>query len=199
MPYWFSTRVEMALACTVLPMPKEARAAKTAKRMASHFHPKPFSRAYIGPPSIRPRLVFTRYFTASKPSAYLVEIPNTPVSQHQSTAPGPPRAMAVATPMMLPVPMVAARAVARAPNWDTSPVASLSFFTDSAIALNIFRCGKRRRMVRKMWVPNKRIIIGHPQRNELNVVKKSLIVSISLYLFICLFLFLFLEFNLDIS
>lgn len=76
----------MALACTVLPMPKEARVAKSAKRMASHFQPKPFSRAYIGPPSIFPRLVFTRYFTASKPSAYLVEIPNTPVSQHQSTA-----------------------------------------------------------------------------------------------------------------
>ena len=149
-----------------------------AKRMASHFQPSPFSRAYIGPPSILPRRVLTRYFTASKPSAYLVEIPNTPVSQHQSTAPGPPKAIAVATPMMLPVPMVAARAVARAPNWDTSPVASLSFFTDNLIALNILRCGKRRRMVRKMWVPNRRIIIGHPQRNELNAVKKSLIASI---------------------
>ena len=150
MPYWFSTSEEMAFACTVLPMPKEARAAKRAKRMASHFQPSPFSRAYIGPPSILPLRVFTRYFTASSPSAYLVEIPNTPVSQHQSTAPGPPRAMAVATPMMLPVPMVAARAVARAPNCDTSPVASLSLFTESLMALNIFRCGKRKRMVRKI-------------------------------------------------
>ena len=113
MPYWFSTSVEMAFACTVLPMPKEARAAKRAKRIPNHFHPNPFSRAYIGPPSISPRLVLTRYFTARRPSAYLVEIPKTPVSQHQNTAPGPPRAMAVATPMILPVPMVAARAVAR--------------------------------------------------------------------------------------
>ena len=44
----------------------------------------------------------------------MVAMPNTPVSQHQSTAPGPPRAMAVPTPMMLPVPMVEARAVVRA-------------------------------------------------------------------------------------
>ena len=84
--------------------------------MASHFQPNPFSRAYIGPPSIFPRVVLTRYFTARSPSAYLVEIPKTPVSQHQRTAPGPPNAMAVATPMMLPVPMVAAKAVASAPN-----------------------------------------------------------------------------------
>ena len=177
MPYWFSTSVEMAFACTVLPMPKEARAAKRAKRIPSHFHPNPFSRAYIGPPSISPRLVLTRYFTARRPSAYLVEMPKTPVSQHQNTAPGPPRAMAVATPMILPVPMVAARAVARAPNWETSPVAFLSFLKDSDIAWKILRCGKRRRTVRKMWVPSSRMIIGHPQRNELKDVKNSLIAS----------------------
>ena len=179
MPYWFSTRVEMAFACTVLPIPNDANVAKRANRTASHFQPNPFSRAYIGPPNIVPRLVFTRYFTASNPSAYLVEIPKTPVNQHQSTAPGPPRAIAVATPMMLPVPIVAASAVASAPNCETSPVAFLSFFTDSLIALKILRCGKRKRMVRKMWVPNSRIIIGHPQRNELNAVKKSFIASIS--------------------
>lgn len=34
---------------------------------------------------------------ASNPSACLVDIPNTPVSQHQNTAPGPPKATAVAT------------------------------------------------------------------------------------------------------
>ena len=179
-PYWFSTREDIALACTVLPIPKEANAAKIAKRMASHFQPNPFSNAYIGPPSMRPRLVFTRYFTASNPSAYFVDIPNTPVSQHHSTAPGPPSAMAVATPMILPVPIVAASAVARAPNCDTSPVAFLSFLMESLIAFNIFRCGKRNRTVRNIWVPNRRIIIGHPQRNELKAEKKSLIASISL-------------------
>ena len=36
-PYWSLTIVEMALACTVEPMPKEARAAKRAKRIPSHL------------------------------------------------------------------------------------------------------------------------------------------------------------------
>ena len=38
------------LACTVQPMPKEASAVKTAKITASHFMPRPRSKAYIGPP-----------------------------------------------------------------------------------------------------------------------------------------------------
>ena len=127
----------MALACTVLPMPKAAIAVNRAKRIASHFQPRPRSRAYIGPPSILPLTPCTRYLMANRPSAYFVEMPNTPVSQHQNTAPGPPRAMAVATPMMLPVPMVAARAVAKEPNCDTSPLAEASFDTDSRMALKI--------------------------------------------------------------
>ena len=104
------------LACTVQPIPNEAKAVKMANRMPNHFMPKPRSKAYIGPPSILPSAVFTRYFTASSPSAYFVDIPKIPVNQHHSTAPGPPRATAVATPTMLPVPMVAASAVAKAPN-----------------------------------------------------------------------------------
>ena len=48
----------MAFACTVLPIPKEAQAVKMAKSTASHFQPKPYSRAYIGPPSIFPLAVF---------------------------------------------------------------------------------------------------------------------------------------------
>lgn len=84
----------------------------------------------------------------NKPSAYLVEMPNTPVSQHQNTVPGPPNAIAVATPMMFPVPIVAASAVANAPNWDTPPAVLLSLLTDKRMAVNIFRCGKRSLMVR---------------------------------------------------
>ena len=38
------------LACTVQPMPKLARAVKMAKVRASHFMPRPSSRAYMGPP-----------------------------------------------------------------------------------------------------------------------------------------------------
>ncbi len=164
-------------------MPKEARAVKTAKSIAIHFHPSPRSKACMGPPSILPLLVLMRYFTAKSPSAYFVEIPKTPVSQHHSTAPGPPMATAVATPMMLPVPIVAANAVAKAPNCDTSPVASGSFFTDSLMAVKILRCGKRRRMVRKMWVPNSRIIIGHPQRKPLTCSNMSFSVCIIISLF----------------
>ena len=137
--------VDMALACTVLPMPNEAKAVNREKSMAIFFQPRPRSRAYIGPPSMLPEAVFTRYLMAKRPSEYLVAMPNTPVSQHQNTAPGPPMAMAVATPTMLPVPMVAARAVARAPNCDTSPVDFLSGVTDSLMAFNSLRWGNFRR------------------------------------------------------
>ena len=131
--------VEMALACTVLPMPNDASAVNRANSTASHFQPNPRSRAYIGPPNMRPSSAFTRYLMASRPSLYLVAMPNTPESQHQSTAPGPPRATAVATPTMLPVPMVAASAVAKAPNCDTSPVDPLSLLIDKRMAVNSLR------------------------------------------------------------
>ena len=84
--------------------------------IASHFAFMPFSRAYIGPPSIVPSEVFTRYLTESSASEYLVAMPKTPVNQHHKTAPGPPRPTAVATPTILPVPIVAANAVVKAPN-----------------------------------------------------------------------------------
>ena len=114
---------------------KGSESANTAKIIPSHFMFSPRSSAYMAPPCIRPSAVFTRYFTAIRDSAYLVAIPNTPVSQHQSTAPGPPRAIAVPTPMILPVPIVDASAVARAPNWLTSPSAPSSFATERGIPL----------------------------------------------------------------
>ena len=160
------------------PMPKAAMAVNTANRIPILRHPNPRSRVYIGPPSMRPPSDFTLYFMASNASEYLVEMPNTPVSQHQNTAPGPPKATAVATPMMLPVPMVAAREVASAPNCDTSPFCDLSRWTERRMAVNSLRCGKRRRMVRKTWVPSSNTIIGQPQRHELSVAKKSLTLSI---------------------
>ena len=156
--------VEMALAWTVLPMPNEASAVNSANSTASHFHPSPRSRAYMGPPSMRPSLALTRYLMASSPSLYLVAMPNTPESQHQSTAPGPPRATAVATPTMLPVPMVAASAVASAPNCDTSPVESLSLLIDNLMPVKSLRCGIPNLKVRKMCVPSNNMIIGHPHR-----------------------------------
>ncbi len=48
-------------------------------------------------------------------------MPTSAVIHIQNTAPGPPSAMAVATPAMLPTPMVAARQVISAENGLTSP------------------------------------------------------------------------------
>src|SRR5665648_1288594 len=115
------TMLDMELAWTAFPIPKAAMAVKILNNTASHFWPSPFSRAYIGPPSIVPSEVLTRYLTDNTASEYLVASPNTPVSQHHSTAPGPPSATAVATPTIFPVPMVDASAVARAPN-DSHPL-----------------------------------------------------------------------------
>ncbi len=131
------TMTAMELACTVLPIPKAAMEVKMQNKIASHFAFIPFSSAYIGPPSMVPSDVFTRYFTDSKDSAYFVAIPKTPVNQHHRTAPGPPSPTAVATPTMLPVPMVAANAVVRAPNWLTSPSPDVSLLKDSLIAVNV--------------------------------------------------------------
>ena len=85
----------------------------------------------MAPPCILLSEVLTRYLTAIRDSAYLVAMPNTPVSQHHSTAPGPPMKIAVPTPMMLLVPMVEARAVVRAWNWLTSPGESGSLVKDN--------------------------------------------------------------------
>ena len=150
---------------------------KMAKSTPSHFIFSPFSKTYMGPPSMRPSGDCTRYFTASRPSPYFVAMPNMPLSQHQSTAPGPPRLTAMATPTMLPVPMVAARAVASAPNWLTSPSESLSFLSERRMACSTLRCGKRRRMVRKMCVPKSSKIIGQPQSRPLSLWKNSCIYS----------------------
>ena len=143
-----------ALDCTPSPIPKAARAAKRANSTPSHFILRPRSRANIAPPSIIPCSSLTRYFTAISDSAYFVAMPNTPVSHIQSTAPGPPEAMAVPTPIMLPVPMVEARAVVSAPNWDTSPAPSTSLVTESLMPKPSLRWIKPVLMVIKRWVPN---------------------------------------------
>ena len=172
-----SKRLATELACTMLPMPKEAMAVNRQNNIASHFAPNPLSSAYIGPPSISPLLVLTLNFTASSPSLYLVAMPNTPVIQHQNTAPGPPNAMAVPTPTKLPVPMVAARAVASALNALTSPLVPLSLENVSLIALNMYRCGNCSRIVRNMCVPTNRRMSGHPHSDALTFEIIDSIVS----------------------
>ena len=54
-------------------------------------------------------------------SANLVHMPSTPDTQSQNNAPGPPMAMAVATPAIFPTPTVDASAVATAWNGETVP------------------------------------------------------------------------------
>ena len=66
-------------------------------------------------------------------------MPRIPVSQHQNRAPGPPAAMAADTPMIFPVPRVAARVVARAANPERfleSP--SFSGVTESRMAFSVY-------------------------------------------------------------
>ena len=162
-PKLLCTIVEMELPCVILPIPKQAIPANTANATPSHFCFKPFSRAYIGPPNIIPSDVFTLYFTAKRPSPYFVAIPNKPVNQHQNTAPGPPAAIAVATPTILPVPIVAASAVASAAKELTSPLASASGVTDNLIALSVLACINLVRNVKNKCVTTKSISIGAPQ------------------------------------
>ncbi len=67
-----------------------------------------------------------RYLIASRPSEYLVAMPNSAASHIQNSAPGPPATMAVATPTILPVPMVADSAVHSAAKLETSPLPPFS-------------------------------------------------------------------------
>ncbi len=52
----------MLLTCTMLPMPKPASPPKMANAppSQSHFLPRPFLMAYIGPPTCSPRSSFSR-------------------------------------------------------------------------------------------------------------------------------------------
>ena len=117
-----------------------------------------------------PSSILTLYRMASTASAYLVAIPNTAVIHIQKAAPGPPMAIAVATPAILPLPTVAESAVIRA--WKglmspSPPLSGLAFPTapESTIreAFPKFRsCTKPVRTVRRRPVPKRRITIGAP-------------------------------------
>ena len=86
----------------------------------------------------------TRYLTARSPSAYLVAMPKKAASHIQNSAPGPPAAIAVATPTMFPVPIVAESAVQSAPKLETSPSPS-SFLNIYRNALPSLRTGRKSR------------------------------------------------------
>ena len=129
--------------------------------------PEPQRMVYMGPPRNSPRPVFRRYFTASRHSAHLEDRPSRAESSIHTRAPGPPATRAVATPAMLPVPMVAARVVIRAERGETSPPSP----ADRASRLKVlfsaqprFRQGRKRvRRVRKAPVPTSSASIQGPQ------------------------------------
>ena len=73
----------------------------------------------MGPPATAPLSSLVLYLIANKPSAYLVAIPKKAAIHIQKRAPGPPTLIAVATPIIFPVPTVAARLYTRPQSWIT--------------------------------------------------------------------------------
>ena len=132
----------------------------------------------MAPPCILPSLVLTLYLIAINDSAYLVAMPKTPVSQHHNTAPGPPKAIAVPTPTIFPVPMVAASDVAKAAKAETSPSASLSFVTDNFIPfVNVGIWINFSLTVKYRCVPKSSTIMPHPHTYPSTVWMNWLILS----------------------
>ena len=108
----------------------------------------------------------------------MVAIPKNAASTIQNRAPGPPAPIAVATPTIFPVPIVAESAVQSAPNEVTSPSPSSSFFTIHFRASGSLRtCGTPIRMVRRIPPAMIKIISGGPQTKSSTFVKKLLIAS----------------------
>ena len=165
----------MEFPCVIFPIPKEAITAKRAKshpRTAPNFlFFSPFFIVYIGPPDISPLAFTSLYLIASIHSLNFDVIPNAADNHIHTNAPGPPDTMAVATPTMFPVPIVAASAVVSAENGETSPVPRL--FVRASL-LNVFfnaqgrflQVRKLHRTVRSTPVPTKRTSITGPHTKE---------------------------------
>ena len=131
------TAAEIELACVILPIPNEASNANIANKPAKSLPGSLSLNAalieYIGPPSISPFSFLTRYFVASAHSANFVVIPNAAEIHIHTNAPGPPATIAVATPTILPVPIVDANAVISAEKGEISPEPSAPFWRDSLL------------------------------------------------------------------
>ena len=101
------------LTWNILPPPNEANTHITAKKPASTiptgFIPRS-AKPSGGNTSRRrgpcPSASNSRYFTPSVHSANLVDMPRKPLRNSQNATPGPPLAMPMATPAMLPSPTV---------------------------------------------------------------------------------------------
>ena len=131
--------------------------------------------------------------TAKSPSEYLVAIPRKAAATIQNRAPGPPAQTAVATPTILPVPIVALKAVQRAAKLEISPSASSSFWIIHFSARGSFRiCNRPRRTVSSRPPAMISTINGTPQTKLSTLTRKSLIT-------LHMFLILYLSFNIYIE
>ena len=138
--------------------------------------PIPFWMMYIGPPTHSPVLLRCRYRTERVASANFVTIPKIALTHIQKIAPGPPIAIAPATPARFPVPTVAARAVHSALNGDTPPSVSLLPFNVLRKSLSAFgsnrNCTNPVRMVRYRPTPRIPNNAGTPQTSAVICSKK---------------------------
>ena len=82
----------------------------------------------MGPPSVVPSALTLRYMTPRVASAIFTLMAKKPKIAIQSAAPGPPAAIATATPAMLPRPTVPESSVARAWKLETSPGSVLAVY-----------------------------------------------------------------------
>ena len=112
-------------------------------------------------------------------SEKFVIMPRNAATHIQKTAPGPPMAMAAATPAIFPVPMVAANAVQSAWNWDTERLSDLSWESAWNSPMNVFDHQWRR------WVIWKKLVAtlmrtpvpssnARPILTQMNVFRASL-------------------------
>ena len=102
-------------------------------------------------------------------------MPKKAATSIQKSAPGPPVPMAVATPTMLPVPIVAESAVQSAPNWLTSPFTpgSTSWWNMYWNArLRLKRWMKRRMHVRRRPVTRMAAMSGTPHTQPSTISTK---------------------------
>ena len=122
---------------------------------------------YIGPPDISPRSLTSLYLIANIHSENLEDNPKQAEIHIQTNAPAPPETIAVATPTIFPVPIVAAKAVVNAENGDTSP-SPLLFVLDSLLNVFLIAQGrflqvkKLQRIVKRIPVPTRRTSITGP-------------------------------------
>ena len=116
---------EMEFACVRLPIPKDAITANKANSVPrtapSVLFLIAFFIVYIGPPDISPCAFTSRYLIASIHSLNFEVSPKQAEIHIHTSAPAPPDTIAVATPIIFPVPIVAASAVVKAAKGDTSP------------------------------------------------------------------------------